>query len=91
MSFEDYNDMVEALLVLFEEYISKDIDTGDVEWCVSRAGVELCQWMLDDLHIAINVTKNKVVLHCPDELGRKYLKRKVELIWKTIQEIGDAD
>lgn len=94
MSFEDYNDTVEALLVLFKDYLSSrgiHVCTDDVEWCVGKAGVDLVQWMLDDLHITLDINRNKVILHSPETLGKKYLQRKVEMLWDTLKEIGDAD
>lgn len=98
MSFEEYDDLVEALVILFEEYISDyshsyepDDLVDDIEWFVSKAGTNLVQWMLDDLHIAVDVNQNKIILHCPEELGRKYLERKVKLLWDTLQEISNAD
>ena len=91
-TFEEYNDMIEALLVLFKEYLpKKEISVSDVEWWVTRMDTELVQWVLDDLHITLSLERNKVVLHCPEALGRKYLRMKVELLYNLMKEIGDAD
>lgn len=93
-SFEDYDDMVEALLVLFKEYLSPlgiAVFTDDVEWYVTKAGIDLVQWMLDDLHITLSYERNRVILHAPESLGKKYLARKVEMLWDTLKEIGDGD
>lgn len=96
-SFEEYDDLVEALVVLFKEYIPEYLYglepndlVNDVEWSVSKAGNNSVQWILDDLHITVDINQNKVILHCPKELGRKYLKRKVKLLWDTLEEIVNA-
>lgn len=91
-SFEEYNDMIEALLVLFKEYLpEKEIPISDVEWWVTRMDTKLLEWVLEDLHITFSYERNKVVLHCPEALGRKYLRMKVELLYNLMKEIGDAE
>ena len=91
-SFEEYNDMIEALIVLFKEYLpEKAIFVPDVEWWVTRMDTKLLEWVLDDLHITLSYERNRIVLHCPETLGRKYLRMKVELLYNLMKEIGDAD
>lgn len=92
MSFEEYNDMVEALVVLFREYLpEKAIFVADLEWWVMRMDTKLLEWVLDDLHITLSYERNKIVVHYPEALGRKYLRMKVELLYNLMKEIGDAD
>ncbi len=90
-NFEEWNDLVDILYTLFRDYPVKDRIPMDCEWAVSKAGKELVRWLLDDLHVSVDHENGKIYIHHPTQVGRKYIERKVHLLYMTLQEICNAD
>lgn len=89
-NFEEWDELVDILYTLFRDYPVKDRVPLDCEWAVTTAGEELVRWLLEDLHITVNYEKGKIHIYHPAQLGRKYIERKVHILYMTLQEICDA-
>lgn len=90
MELDEFNDLIDGLVCLFEDFFpDENIDADEVAWCVSRLG-EGILWMLEDLHIVFDFYRGKIFVAGLLE-SSEYKRRKVKVLWDTMKEIGRAD
>lgn len=81
MTFTEYEELVSGLMVLFQEYVSPEIEEMSVANIVSCVGISLVLKYLDDLHVGYG--NHNVVVEYPDE-DEQYAKEKINLLYETL-------
>ena len=81
MTFDEFEQLVTGLTLLFREYVSPDIQELSIGNIVSCVGTVVVVSYLEDLNIGYGA--ERVVVKYPKD-DEEYAKGKVELLYKTL-------